>query len=205
MIVTCQGCRNQIQIPEGMGSCQCPICRTVLRNDASAPATQNSPAYALFTQVDTDRSGKLNVNELQAALQSGGLRFTLPTVNILMRKYSPQTFEIDFPGFEALLQEIWQWKAAFDFYDTDKGGFLDQNEFANALVKIGYQFPPEVVNTIFISSDDDHSGTLELDNFIKIISQIQCLTSKFVNLDQNRSGSITVDFNTLITLCFGCF
>lgn len=45
---------------------------------------------------------------------------------------------------------------------------MDQNEFANALVKVGYQFPPDVVSTIFTSSDDDHSGTLELDNFIKV-------------------------------------
>ncbi|KAK8805501.1 hypothetical protein WA158_002157 [Blastocystis sp. Blastoise] len=208
MIVTCRSCNTQIQAPENCAQCRCPICQNVVDIAASAPAGGQSqnPAWDLFSKVDVDHSNALNRKELQTALQSGGLRFTLATSGILLKKYSANGETIDFNGFQALLKEIWQWKAAFDFYDTDKGGFLDKNEFIQALIKIGYNFPQPIMETMFKSADEDQSGSLELDNFIKIffhiISQIQAVMTRFSQLDTQRVGTVSMDMNSLLSLFF---
>jgi hypothetical protein len=49
---------------------------------------QNPAAFALFMAVDRDRSGQVNVGELQAALSNGGFTaFSPRTTRLLMRMY----------------------------------------------------------------------------------------------------------------------
>jgi len=85
---------------------------------------------------------------LQTALNYGGLQFSLPTVNILLSKHdrNRQSFlnrllrdrgQIDFSEFKSLLDEVWRWKDAFDFFDTDKSGSIDFQELQQALARIG--------------------------------------------------------------------
>ena len=45
--------------------------------------------------------------------------------------------QIDFEEFKALLDEVWRWKDAFDYFDVDKSGSIDFQELQQALFKIG--------------------------------------------------------------------
>ncbi len=45
--------------------------------------------------------------------------------------------QIDFSEFKSLLDEVWRWKDAFDFFDTDKSGSIDFQELQQALARIG--------------------------------------------------------------------
>lgn len=67
-----------------------------------------------------------------------------------------------------LLRPLTTLQQSYDFYDTDKSGSIDMNEFTNALHRNGYMFPPSVCQTIFNSADADHSNSMELDEFIQV-------------------------------------
>lgn len=69
-------------------------------------------------------------------------------MNILLSKHdrNRQSFlnrllrtrgQIDFSEFKSLLDEVWRWKDAFDFFDTDKSGSIDFQELQQALARIG--------------------------------------------------------------------
>ena len=67
---------------------------------------------------------------------------------------------------------------AFDYFDTDKSGAIDFQELQEALVQIGQgyqlllmlriQLSPSTFQTVFFSSDIDRSGSIQLDQFIKV-------------------------------------
>ncbi|KNB44664.1 hypothetical protein JH06_2525 [Blastocystis sp. subtype 4] len=103
---------------------------------STTPAERN--AYYLYTLVDFNRNGKLDCLELQTALNYGGLHFSLPTVNILLAKHDRnRNGQLEFDEFKSLLDEVWRWKDAFDFFDLDKSGSIDFQELQQALAMIG--------------------------------------------------------------------
>ena len=67
---------------------------------------------------------------------------------------------------------------AFDFFDSDKSGAIDFQELQEALVQIGFVHPllfthriqlsPGTFQTVFFASDIDRSGSIQLDQFIKV-------------------------------------
>ena len=72
-------------------------------------------------------SGFLDCLELQAALSSGGIPFSLQTVNILLAKHDRAkryrsifcyyycSGQLGFEEFKTLLEEVWKWKVTFTF------------------------------------------------------------------------------------------
>ncbi|KAM7455380.1 hypothetical protein BLSTO_03864 [Blastocystis sp. subtype 1] len=113
-------------------------------------------------------SGFLDCQELQSALSSGGIPFSLQTVNILLAKHDRErNGQLGFEEFKSLLDEVWKWKSAFDYFDTDKSGAIDFQELQEALSQIGITLSPSTFQTVFFSSDIDRSGSIQLDQFIK--------------------------------------
>ncbi len=45
--------------------------------------------------------------------------------------------QLEFDEFKSLLDEVWRWKDAFDFFDLDKSGSIDFQELQQALAMIG--------------------------------------------------------------------
>ena len=45
--------------------------------------------------------------------------------------------QLEFDEFKSLLDEVWRWKDAFDFFDLDKSGSIDFQELRQALAMIG--------------------------------------------------------------------
>ena len=82
---------------------------------------------------------------------------------------------------EALLEEVT--KRAFDIVDTDKSGKIDRKELKEILNQISMDFrtePPddEDINKIMGELDKDNSGTIELNEFQKLIKEILCAMVK---------------------------
>lgn len=48
--------------------------------------------------------------------------------------------QLEFDEFKSLLDEVWRWKEAFDYFDIDKSGSIDFGELQQALIMIGYVF-----------------------------------------------------------------
>ena len=92
----------------------------------------------------------MDSKELQTAFSYSGLQFSLPTVNILLAKHDrnrrcdlfPSFYfcsgQIEFEEFKSLLDEVWKWKDAFDYFDTDNSGSIDFQELQKTLAQIGY-------------------------------------------------------------------
>ena len=82
---------------------------------------------------------------------------------------------------EALLEEVT--KRAFDIVDTDKSGKIERKELKEILNQISMDFrtePPddEDINKIMGELDKDNSGTIELNEFQKLIKEILCAMVK---------------------------
>ncbi|KAK8789960.1 hypothetical protein WA158_006740 [Blastocystis sp. Blastoise] len=230
MSVRCPNCGLEMAVPNGCNQFQCPQCRTVLTLSTQAQATpqasnniyssqyrqttnsiystqasQEPNAYGLFSAVDTDHNGTLDGRELQSALSSGGLRFNMSTVFLLLSKYDfNHDNMINFQEFQQLISEVWQWKKTYDYFDSDHSGAIDENEFKTALRQVGYNFPDNVVHTIFNSSDSDRSGTMEFDEFIQIMCEIQLVSYTFQQYDTQHRGVINVDLTQLTDIIFSC-
>ena len=106
-----------------------------LQDPTPSQASQTSiatNAYTLFQSVDINKkcvalriiqihSGFLDCQELQTALSSGGISFSLQTVNILLAKHDRErkcvfsfplndSGQLGFEEFKSLLDEVWKWK-----------------------------------------------------------------------------------------------
>ncbi|KAK8812809.1 hypothetical protein WA538_002543 [Blastocystis sp. DL] len=109
---------------------------SILTDKTSTQVERN--AYYLYQMVDFNRNGTLDCRELQTALSYGGLHFSLPTVNILLSKHDRnRNGQLEFEEFKTLLDEVWRWKDAFDYFDMDKSGSIDFQELQQALAMIG--------------------------------------------------------------------
>lgn len=104
--------------------------------------------------------------------------------------------------FTQIVSEVSQWRDAFGFFDSDHSGRLDFQEFSNALLRIGYRFPPPLVTLIFTNLDSNHTGYLDLDSFIKACSVIQIVIIKMQQYDPQRKGIVTVDLNQMLDIVF---
>ena len=61
-------------------------------------------------------------------------------------------------------------KQAFELCDTKKDGKIDRHELMAYFVKIGIPLSEREVDNMMRVADHDHSGFVELDEFIKIMS-----------------------------------
>ena len=132
-----------------------------------------------------------------------GLQISSDVCNQLALKHDrDRSNMIDINEFSAIVSELNQWRDAFAFFDTDHSGFMDYNEFSQALIRLGYSFPPPTVSLIFSNLDSNHVGTLNLDNFIKACSVIQIVAMKMQQYDPQRKGYVTLDFNQMMDVVF---
>lgn len=56
-------------------------------------------------------------------------------------------------------------RQAFQFYDRDRSGTIDANEFYQALVFLHLNISPETSRAIFDMVDGDRNGRINIDEF----------------------------------------
>ena len=109
---------------------------------------------------------------------------------------------LDINEFTLIVSELNQWKDAFCYFDSDRSGRLNFQEFSNALSRIGYRFPPQLVTLIFTNLDANHTGYLDLGAFIKTCSVIQIVILKMQQYDPQRTGFVRLDLNQMLDIVF---
>lgn len=206
-MVTCSNCGGVVTSVNDTIVDLCPHCHCRL-GESEPPKSEESDtaersAYFLYNMVDLNKNGKLDCKELQSALSVGGLQFSLPTVNILLAKHDRnRNGQLEFEEFKSLIDEVWRWKEAFDYFDTDKSGSIDFGELQQALIMIGINLSPTTYQTVFFSSDTDRSGSISMDEFIKLVTELQLSQIRYMELDRDESGRVNMSYDKFVDLIF---
>lgn len=95
----------------------------------------------VFDAVDTDKSGRINFNELSTYIRN---TFKLP---------------------ESHIEEVVN---AFKFFDQDKSGKISKEEFNKILKAYGDNFTNEEIDELFQAIDTDKDGSINYAEFVDI-------------------------------------
>ena len=125
----------------------------------------NPVAFQLFLQVDSNRSGSIDIRELHSALSAGGYaQFSLRTSKLLMGMYDAnKSGTLGFLEWEALLGQLGAWRAWFTHADADRSGKLSFQELSGGLRNFGYALSHPTLTGIFQAFDADCSGSVSFD------------------------------------------
>jgi aminotransferase len=117
---------------------------------------------SLFLEVDTDKSGLLELEEVVVAF--GGQEETSSELLQAVRsKLSPRRLQtLTLQGRLA---------AAFRHMDSDKSGTIDYEEFNAALVLLGVFLSPEDTHALFERIDANNDGAIDFAELLNAVSQ----------------------------------
>ncbi len=149
----------------------------------NATSTELS-AQELFAKYDTDNSGKISLEEFKPLLEELGLNLTVPKVlEYFQLCDSDGSGEIDYDEFKVALYvcnsedlnpngfnpgSILRPKDAFDMFDKDKSGQLDETEFGLLLEYLDIDTDETTFEKMFFKYDTDRSGFIEYPEFKKV-------------------------------------
>lgn len=166
-----------------------------------SPETQN-----FFSQVDKDRSGKINAQELQIALVNGkGQNFSDQACNLMISMFdTDRSGTIDVYEFDKLFTYINQWLNCFKAYDRDQSGAIEEAELSQALTQMGFRFSPQFVQFLIAVNDPTNKREISVDQFIVLCVKVQRFTDAFRQKDTQQQGVITVGFEEFLGIALNC-
>lgn len=173
-----------------------------------APAGSEPQLWQWFSAVDTDRSGSISVNELQAALVNGNWsNFDLDTVKMLMAMFdTDRSGTIGFAEFSGLWKYISDWQGVFRHFDRDRSGSIDGHELSEALRTFGYNLAPSLLALIeqkYASGPTSGYGTapgITFDRFVRACVTVKTLTEAFQRVDTDRDGWVTISYEEFMKI-----
>jgi len=153
-----------------------------------------------FSAVDVDRSGRIEVKELQSALMSSnGSQFSETACRLMIGLFDQAgTGSIDITGFSQLYGYVNQWMEAFRRYDSNGSGFVDQNELMQAFTTMGYRFSQPFMDTIHNKFGERGQG-VPVDGFIMACILVHKLTDGFRKRDTTQQGVITISYEDFLS------
>ncbi|KAG0055000.1 Programmed cell death protein 6 [Gryganskiella cystojenkinii] len=166
---------------------------------------QQSPEASLrawFDSVDADRSGSLNIEELQRALINGDWSpFNVETVRLVFNMFdSDNSGLINFDEFKGLWKYIEEWRACFVAFDKDRSGFIDFNELKTAMHSFRYNLSDNFLTLVIRKYDKRGRGDISFDMFIQISCSIKSLTDAFMRIDREGKGYATIGYEQFLEL-----
>jgi len=168
--------------------------------------SEPSDAFLLqvFRKVDSDNSGSISSNELQAALSNGTWSpFNPETVRMMIGMFDRDgSSTIDFQEFRALWKYVSDWEKCFRRFDLDGSGTIDQHELKTALSSFGYRLSDRFYELLIRKFDRTGRNTVAFDDFIQACVSIQTLTNAFRQYDRFQNGQITIGYEDFLTLVF---
>ncbi|KIZ04000.1 hypothetical protein MNEG_3963 [Monoraphidium neglectum] len=130
--------------------------------------------------IDKDSNGRLTAMELQAALQLGGLNFSLATVAHIIRIHDrSNSGSITFDEFSKLHEFLTNVQHSFEYFDQDRSNSLSYDEIFNALTHAGYQLDRPALQAVFQRFDPSRSGALGLTEFLALTLFLRSATATF--------------------------
>jgi Ca2+-binding EF-hand superfamily protein len=149
--------------------------------------------------VDQDRSGKISVKELQAALSASGNQFSVATTEKLLLMFDrDRSGEIGFNEFAQLHQFITTMQQGFRQRDRSGDGRLDGAEIRAALSDSGYQLAEGTFQTMMRKFDRRKTGALGFDDYVELSIFISSVRSTFGFYDRQRTGQVTFTFDSFL-------
>ena len=104
----------------------------------------------------------------------------------------------DFVAWNLPREEVIEIKQAYDIFDGDGSGLIDPQELKQAFIDLGFTGQGKFVYQILAELDEDQSGGIEFDEFVKLatakISEKDTrpeILKVFNSFDVNRSGKFT--------------
>ncbi|GBE82346.1 hypothetical protein BKA93DRAFT_760590 [Sparassis latifolia] len=178
------------------------------RPPAGPPPGSDPQLWQWFSAVDTDHSGAISVNELQAALVNGNwTRFDLDTVKMLMNIFdTDRSGTIGFSEFSGLWKYIQDWQNVFRHFDRDRSGSIDGHELAEALRSFGYNLSPNILTLIeqkYASGPSAEYGPppgITFDRFVRACVVVKSLTEAFQRADTNRDGWVQFNYEQFMQI-----
>lgn len=158
-----------------------------------------------FRTMDTKNEGKITSKELQQAFETfQGKHFSDATCKFVVRLFDlDKNGGLDVKEFETLYFYIKQWLIAFNTYDRDQSGFLDENELDYALKYMGINFSPEFIRFL-ITRNNPKAKKISLDQYIITCIQIQRFTEEFKSRDTEFTGNITIKYEDFLEMILRC-
>jgi len=177
-------------------------------NSMQMSPTMRIHSFGSGLAVDTDRSGSIDVAELQAALVNGNWsRFDLDTVKMLMNIFdTDRNGTIGFQEFAGLWKYISEWQGVFRHFDRDRSGTIDRNELSEAFRNFGYRLPPSLLNLIeqkYASGPSTGYGPstgITFDRFVRACVAVKTLNEAFQRADTDRDGWITISYEDFMRI-----
>ncbi|KAG5676916.1 hypothetical protein PVAND_006715 [Polypedilum vanderplanki] len=166
----------------------------------------NPEILNVFAQVDRDRSGKINSNELQQALITGrGQQFSDTACTLMISMFdADRSGTIDVYEFEKLFNYVNQWLACFKAYDRDGSGAIEEAELYAAFQQMGFRFSQQFIQFLIAINDPVNRREISVDQFIVLCVKIQRFTDAFRQRDQQQIGQITIGFEDFLGLALNC-
>lgn len=164
----------------------------------------NPEVQNFFNQVDKDRSGKINANELSQALINGkGQQFSDSACNLMISMFdADRSGTIDVYEFEKLFNYINQWLSCFKAYDRDSSGAIEETELGQALTQMGFRFSPQFIQ--FLIGVNGNGREIAVDQFIVLCIKIQRFTDAFRQRDSQQQGIISIGFEDFLGIALAC-
>ena len=152
-----------------------------------------------FNHVDTDRSGKINFQELQQAFINGnGQRYSEEACKLMISMFdTDRSGTIDVYEFDKLFGFIKQWLASFRAFDRDNSGSIEEGELAQALSQMGFNFNRQFV-TFLIGVNNPNKRSITIDQFIVLCIKVQRFSDSFRQRDALGQGMISIGFEDLV-------
>ncbi|KZT28500.1 EF-hand [Neolentinus lepideus HHB14362 ss-1] len=168
------------------------------------PPNADPQLWQWFSTVDTDRSGQISLNELQAALVN---EFDLDTVKMLMNMFdADRSGTIGFNEFAGLWKYIADWQNVFRHFDRDGSGSIEGHELSEALRSFGYNLSPRLLQLIELkyatgpASGYAPPAGISFDRFVRACVVVKSLTEAFQQLDTDRDGWIQVSYQQFMEM-----
>ncbi|CEI96024.1 hypothetical protein RMCBS344292_10194 [Rhizopus microsporus] len=169
----------------------------------------------LFQSFDKDNDGKISCQEFNELLHSTGIDNTT-AVTIMVKEVSNDNY-LDFEGFAKIMrptlsdphgmtkkqQEL---KEAFDAFDKDGDGTINQVELQAMMEKLGDKISLEEAKLLIDEVDLDKDGAVNFNEFsvmmgvpvnkdIKIMFRIYAQSTQYINIQQLQHILTEIDIS----------
>ena len=147
------------------------------RAACALPAAAEEELRTLFTSLDTDGSGSLELPELRRLVRMLGADEKV-AARLLNSMDTDHDGTVGFAEFCAGVAPLYstagsQLRAAFDLFDTDGSSSLDRAEMAAIFSRLGVTGAsrPEVMAKLFDEADSNHDDKISFDEFCRYVNK----------------------------------
>lgn len=130
----------------------------------------------MFALMDTERKGRVTLQELKAGLARVGSELAEPEMELLMEAADVDgDGYLDYAEFVAItihlqrLSNDQHLRTAFLFFDRDSSGYIERAELANALADDSGRADDAVLDHVLQEVDTDKDGRVSFDEFVAMM------------------------------------